>query len=433
MNFDLNLNNYKLPELLDIFDLPKSLDSVDRNEIEFKEHKLRDNIMNDRTINSIVRQKTIEFLREAKEILLAELQPLNLKQLANTIYNKDKDLANTIYNKDKQLKPSVVIEENGSNMIIQKPITGFSTSLPSEFYTGTINPLKKRTLKQNLNIDTRFRDNYYGSSSSNYHLDLPIKFSNVVSMQLSAFEFPRSYYVISRSLGNHYFTVILEENTSKYVIYIPDGNYNPSSLVNYLNNYVTSGPLSEVPQMNALLFTLNIDSTESGSGQMIVGINSAVNGGALFRFTLDFQTNLDGYSDSSSPLPLKLGWLLGYRNGIYSGNYSYVSEGLIDLNGSRYIYLVVDDNNNNVNNSFYSAFNSSLLNKNILARISTLSSFFNVLSQNNLSLITTPRQYFGPVDIQKLRIQLLDEYGRIIDLHNMDYSFCLTFQSVYDL
>ena len=55
------------------------------------------------------------------------------------------------------------------------------------------------------------------------------------------------------------------------------------------------------------------------------------------------------------------------------------------------------------------------------------------MSQNNLILITTPRQYFGPVDIQNIQIQLLDEYGRILNLNNMDYSFCLTFQTIYDL
>ena len=93
----------------------------------------------------------------------------------------------------------------------------------------------------------------------------------------------------------------------------------------------------------------------------------------------------------------------------------------------------MDDYNNNVNNNFYSAFNASVLNKNILARISFQPSPFGSISQNNLSLITTPRQYFGPVDIQKLNIQLLDEYGRIIELNNMDYSFCLTFTSVYDI
>jgi len=93
---------------------------------------------------------------------------------------------------------------------------------------------------------------------------------------------------------------------------------------------------------------------------------------------------------------------------------------------------VVDDHNNNVNNGFYSAFNSSILNNNILARISTQPAAFGSTNQNNLSLITTPRQYFGPVDIQKLNIQLLDEYGRIIELNNMDYSFCLTFICAYE-
>jgi len=93
---------------------------------------------------------------------------------------------------------------------------------------------------------------------------------------------------------------------------------------------------------------------------------------------------------------------------------------------------VVDDYKNNVNNNFYAAFNSSILNKNILARISLQANTFNVL-QSNLSLITTPREYFGPVDIQNLTIQLLDEYGRIVDLNNMDFSFCLTLTTTYDL
>ena len=53
--------------------------------------------------------------------------------------------------------------------------------------------------------------------------------------------------------------------------------------------------------------------------------------------------------------------------------------------------------------------------------------------KDNYNLITTSRQYFGPVDIQKLQIQLLDEYGRILNLNNMDYSFCLSFQTIYDL
>jgi len=97
------------------------------------------------------------------------------------------------------------------------------------------------------------------------------------------------------------------------------------------------------------------------------------------------------------------------------------------------MYLVVNEYNNNVLDGFYAAFTSSILNKNILARISLQGSVFNYLSKDNFNLTTTPRQYFGPVDIQKLQVQLLDEYGRILNLNNMDYSFCLSFQTVYDL
>jgi hypothetical protein len=124
---------------------------------------------------------------------------------------------------------------------------------------------------------------------------------------------------------------------------------------------------------------------------------------------------------------------MGFRTGIYTGNNNYVSEGIADLSGKKYLYLVVDDHNNNVNNQFYSAFNSSILNNNILARISFQPNPFGNITQNNLVVTTTPRQYFGPVDILKLNIQLLDEYGRVIDMNNMDYSFCLTFVTVYDI
>jgi hypothetical protein len=110
-----------------------------------------------------------------------------------------------------------------------------------------------------------------------------------------------------------------------------------------------------------------------------------------------------------------------------------VSEAVVDTTGPKYLFLVVDDYNTSVNNGFFSAFNSSVLNKNILARISMQASPFNILEQNNLNILTTPREYFGPININNLTIQLLDEYGRIVDLNNMDYSFCLSLITIYDI
>ena len=124
--------------------------------------------------------------------------------------------------------------------------------------------------------------------------------------------------------------------------------------------------------------------------------------------------------------------MLGFRNGMYTGNITYISEGLIDLSAPRYVFLVIDDYHNSANDGFYSVFSSSVLNKNILARISVRGNVFNYMAQNNLNLTTYPREYFGPINLQKFNVQLLDEYGRVLNLHNMDYSFCLTFDILYD-
>lgn len=428
MSFDLDIQNYQKKELEEMFELP---DIYDKNIIEKQELKLRENITSNNKISPDIKSKTIEFLNEAKKILIEEvIDGVKIsKKSFETFYNTQKIEKTNI-----ELKSTNVVDVNGhmvQERLYSTPDSSgpIGSSYPSEFYHGIINPLKKRILRQNLNIDTRFRENYYNSQASNYYVDLPIKFNDIVTIQLSSLELPISYYVISKKLGNNFFTIILPETNERETIYVPDGNYQYEDLMTNINNSLTNLGSN----FQYISFSTNLSSsTTTGSGNVVVGISSDTN--TLFPFTLDFQTDKYGTEDCNTPLPLKFGWFLGFRNGIYVNNYTYVSEGVIDLSGPKYAYLVVDDFNNNVNNSFYSAFNSSLLNKNILSRISLRSSFkFTTLTENNLSIITFPRQYFGPVDIQKLHIQLLDEYGRIMDLNNMDYSFCLTLQSTYDL
>ena len=222
------------------------------------------------------------------------------------------------------------------------------------------------------------------------------------------------------------------ENEPPLIVTVPDGNYDYLSLEMYINDFLLKAPLPyKLIQAIADVNTPNGGGPPGGSGKMIFGWKNEnlMNN----MFSINFQTDRFGNEDKLTPLPLKLGWLMGYRHGFYENNTTYVSEGIINLLGPRYIYLVVDDYNNSVSDGFYGAFTASVLNKNILARISLQGSVFNFSSKDNFNLITTPRQYFGPVDIQKLQIQLLDEYGRILNLNNMDFSFCLTFQTVYDL
>jgi hypothetical protein len=50
-----------------------------------------------------------------------------------------------------------------------------------------------------------------------------------------------------------------------------------------------------------------------------------------------------------------------------------------------------------------------------------------------LRLITPAREYMGPVNLNNLNIQLLDEFGRVVNLNNMDFSFCLQLTTVYNI
>jgi hypothetical protein len=251
-------------------------------------------------------------------------------------------------------------------------------------------------------------------------------------MQLSAIELPTTYYVVSKQYGNNFFNLTITTLSSatpfSTIIKIPDGNYDQNSILYAINNQLS---LAGAPYNN-ISFAINLTNGTSGSGQTLVGIVPSPSE-TITAIELNFQADIYGNPDQGTPLPLKFGWLLGFRNGIYINNLNYVSEGILDISGPRYLFLVVDDHNNSVNNGFYSALNSSMLNKNILARISLQANTYNILEQNNLNLITTPREYFGPVNLKNLNIQLLDEYGRVVDLNNMDYSFCVTLITTYDI
>ena len=416
MNFDLNIENYSIDELKDMFELPEI---YDKNTVETNESKLIQNIIQKNELNKELQEKTLNFIIKAKKILIET----NFEKNGN----EDKLISGIdgVFNSNYKISP-VKLESSTEHMVqIEKDPVSYQNSYPSEYFKGIFNPLKRRTRLENLVIDTRFRENYYNSSSTNFNFQLPILIQNVLSMKLSAIEIPTTYYAISKQFNNNFFTLTVNSNSK--VISIPDGNYNNESFITCLNNQI----ILHGDDFQYVSFVININNN-SGSGQMMVGLDE--NAPKDLQIELNFQADRFGYDDRTTPLPLKLGWLMGFRNGIYVNNQNYVSEAIVDLVGPRYFYLVIDDfNNNNNNGLFYSAFNSSLLNKNIIARISLQSDLFKVLLENDLNVITSPREYFGPVNIRNFQIQLLDEYGRIVDLNYMDFSFCLTLTLSYDL
>ena len=322
---------------------------------------------------------------------------------------------------------------SGSNLLIERPSR---TSDDREYPRGVLNPIDKHVIRTSLNIDSRFRDNYYGTTSSDFTVSLPTKIKRVVQMELGEIEMPISFHTISANYGNNYFW-IKESGADPKCVIVPDGNYTGEDLALFVNQEISR--LSGHTAIPGIKMIHDLNSNESGSGRII--ISRDVSGADLTNFELNFSAPKDNThnsasyntTDTSTPLQLKLGWLLGFRYPKYTESTSYVSEGLYETQCPRYVYLVIDDFNNNSHNSIVAAFNSSILSNSVLARVS-LKQSNNNLSDNDYGLASAPptRSYFGPVDIQKLRIQLVDEYGRVLNMNNMDISIVLNLNCIAD-
>jgi len=254
-------------------------------------------------------------------------------------------------------------------------------------------------------------------------------------MKLTSIELPQTYYNISSAMGNNYMFMSVKGISGKEetrVICIDDGNYTPDSLICALNQILSptdcSGNVLDPSSLfSYVLFSVDIKC----SGIVFV---SPVNTGpdAIVAITMNFSLNQNELPDNTA-LYKKLGWVLGFTQACYSCGVFYESESPIQTITLPYIYLGVNDFNNQVNNGFISAFQDSILNSDILARITLdASSFGGYVKQSETSYFT-PREYFGPVDISRLHIRLYDEYGRIVSLNGRNFSFCLQFHCLYDL
>ena len=148
----------------------------------------------------------------------------------------------------------------------------------------------------------------------------------------------------------------------------------------------------------------------------------------------------------------KLGWQLGFRNKtiILDGSNDLLdydnglniakifSRTICYINYPRYIYIAIDDFQASSRN-YFSIASESIIAPNIIGRINILSlleektAFRQAAAPGDFIYNNKHvREYFGPTDITKLKVSLLDEYGRPFTLNNMDWSFILSFECFYN-
>lgn len=427
-DIDLDIKNYTIADIEYFFGLDQ-VQKYNESDIEQRAYEIRDQLFSAGNFNTRFKRNFVEFVATAKRRLIDEKIAPSRPKLTAIPKNSQLDAmdfprSESVGRRDQEL--------------IEHPDTAPRVySQPSEFFAGTLNPLNNRIITKCLTIDTRFRDNVSTTKSSDFVLQLPLKLSKVVSMQLSSIELPISFYGISTAYGNNFINISLtytslsnQTITENKVFMIPDGNYTAGDLITTLNGLTGSNtPVSTNP-FSYVRFTLGINATGSGTGKVTISI---LPNPSILSLNLDFTLDAKGAPDATVPITSRIGANLGFINPQYTGLRTYISESIMQPFCIRYVYLSVDDFNNSVNNHFVTAFNRSVLNQNILASIAVKSDYFSLITDNDLKIVTEPREYFGPVDVQRLHIRLLDDHGRVLDMNSTNYSFCLTFKMLYNL
>ena len=293
--------------------------------------------------------------------------------------------------------------------------------------------------------------------NTNFTVDLPEALTNVVSIKLYSVQIPTTWYTFDHHLGN---------TSYKYndkLKSIPVGNYDINTLSDALKHSSGLTDASAAPQSNIITVGGNvgdyINSYTSDMSNSFINQNLFWNLG--FRKTIDengdisfnanskgdvpadvygpryFVLNLDDYNQNSQSKGL-LSVTDQYNpiNAIQSKRadgknetkltkaqlYSHTAQlGYDDLSGNK---LVPSKRYNNVRNNGGSRSNNAFA-LIPLKDVISLRGKQEPIIEFGASLQENIRKYSGPVDIERLKIELLDDKGNLVNLHDNDWSFSL--------
>ena len=306
---------------------------------------------------------------------------------------------------------------------------------------GTINPVKYSTVAISVNIDSRFRPNYFSTKSTDLQITLPEKIHNIINYRVGSFEIPfYAIYSISELNGNNAIQIQWSTTVGNYsntfTIVIPDGNY-------YTTSNTTN--LTASASIETTINTILDSNTGFLAGKLYFyidqvsgkGVFAQPSGATAIYFKVVSNVRSNGVLNYEAPLISFLGWQLGFRNsenisknGGANNWGSVVSEALVAIRATNYIFISIDDYNNSVNDYYSAVFSESFAIKNIITRVNV--GFLQDVNEASSIQLNRQRCFFGPVNIQKLRITLYDNFGRVVDLNNMDWNIELIFECVYD-
>ena len=219
-NFDTNIDNYTISDLLDILNL--SLD-YDKEEVIKVTNNIIDKFTEENKVNEV------KFFLKVQNILL---------EFLNAKVDNEKT-----YITNMKEKKSLLID--GSQPIIKNKYSKQSEDINQD----ELNPIFKNSYERLIYIDSQYRNNIFPYAnddinsptiSTNFTIDLTERLKNTTALELQSIYIPYEWNTYHESLGNAFFWVekLTSDNKStgqpsdSIFIKIPNGNYYEGAPIN---------------------------------------------------------------------------------------------------------------------------------------------------------------------------------------------------------
>lgn len=296
----------------------------------------------------------------------------------------------------------------------------FSSLLDATTGLTTFRPTTSRL----LNMDTRFAHSF-NSNTREYSFQLPERINRVKSIQVVNVELPKSFTNFSLAQNSISFDVSTNSSFSAQntdTITINEMQYNTTlQIITAINNKIDDSALDS-PARN-IAFALTDDNLRCT-------ITSLSESFTYIRF-------LTAHTSFTPILQQCLGWKLGFRTPKYALAASdiWISDAFIDKLGPRYALLVIDAMNTASTPGIQ--FQSLQSTKQVFARIPlTNTEYMDTISATKIhggltseKIETAGADCTGGTVLQRLRVQLCDEFGNALNTNQVDFSFLLKIET----
>ena len=451
-SFDLDINNYTIKELMSFFKLDEQFSN---DELDDKEGELINNILKVYNNTDIVyRNEIVQFIKTGKQILAGKIffngnkgnnrnkDPTSHKTQSSTPSTVEESESADITNKS--TIPSIFGKNYNNVGKILNPLSNHPALQTQSIPSNSTNGYNVSTNVSNYIYNTRFRDNYFRSSSSNCSFTLPNKIKNVIAISLSGIQIPNVSNTFAANKETNQIYIYEDTTGLNATVVVPSGNYTITTFAPVLEKAINEQVIGSYPNRFTVTINTNSNTINIINSTNTFRINILKKTSSIdtifdcneFDYTYSLNANTDNVDIKKKIKPsdyfMTMGYLMGFRQIEYNGSKSYTCEAPFDDTLQDYYYFELNDYNDYQNESTYGVLPTYILSKNIIAVLPITTPKYISSFDNNSNFIYKTRNYNSPVDISKISIKMLGADGVLIDLHSIDYAFVLQVTTIYD-